>query len=1193
MGFFSGALNFINGRKKSLPKQADGANSVDLPNKQVKFELSSIKTKENADSHAVAQDGWTFSPSNDTSREKKTWPQDVFCLRTKRTTNTATGAQNRKVSATPGNPSGQSNVVDGKKDPLHNGLKNTNGDGNPNSPNTPIVEPMLDIPMRTRMSWKLYLKELLPQFVTQSFFGWKVIKGISFAIIGIVAGSVCSLILCIVLLQFGSLENTVLSSIVEKHFEEVMPDSDLSIKTASLQWNSDHKAFEINLKRVRIDDFVIPNIAIIPDYLESLRRQRFVTRSVSLINAKIKIDIADNLSSVSLSIGSERGAGKSAVLKPVSELCDLTKILDENVVVSFVSADVVIAENGVIYTPQNLYCEYLVGQRAPRLLSFSIVLPHMPYRSEISIEKEEKIEGNVYDVKINSLNPHSIYHVLLGRDTPFNRLLPLIEGYNLPLSGVLKFRYDGNRLLDCTFNLSASAGTIRLLKNDSLALVLGKKIDSGNVSGTITTDKLLLDNLSILYGNSGIGMTNISVPMNDFVTSGAPSVNGLLSLTNINIREMCSILPENVCKNITQLLKNCLPVFKMESFQIDLDGPLCLKEDSSDKKLKVGTGIFKIKDAKISIGDDLITNVNATGSITNDGLEMQLSGAKLRSWRLNNGTLFLSRKDNSWKSEMNIRMAKNGASLENDASQNKDEIEGDINVPMDQNLVNTQKPTQVAFDIVCKSDCVKKLFAIMPQYLNGNIMLTINNSYDGQKELFALTADLKSATVALPLFGVVKQIDEEGTFKVNIAQVNDNLECSDLQFSSANTQIAGKLCANMNWNIKKCSFNKFDITGCSAKLTLQQKDVNHFSLSILGDSLNACKFTPIVDLLDKDISLSTYVNLREVVLSPYRKLNNVKGNIEISHNSIVGGTGIAVYRENATLALSIKPVNKSSDSLISISASDAGEFLRYIGISDCLSGGTLNIVFKLPDGKIAEGPLSGGFEIADFVFANCESLNKLVSLSSPIVVPKEGLSLGCNFFMGNVIISEDILALKGGRVVSPSMAFTLDVNYDRKKDDFTIKGLSLYLASLINNNNLNGVFASEYKGTGSIYSPSISVKAMKFVTYDELGNIFGNILPTPTSSVKKIPKYQRQNVTMLSQRNARSDPFASRAFDEEQKNIRPMDSESNDDDDNIVVHKNKKNNEKKIVKYRIIDRKTGVVINRGAQKKKHKKYRKN
>lgn len=1187
MSFLAEVLNFIDGKKKSASKRRDENVTVDLLAEQPKIKLFPVKTNGNTDSSAVTQGRRTFSVLKDRSREKKTFLSDVFFLKTKRTTDTTTEAQNRNILVPRENPAGGSDVVDGKKDPASNELKNVNGDGDLDGQYSSVAESVLDISPGARLSLRHYLGESFSLLATRLLggHGWKVIKGISFVVTGLVIGSACSIILCVILLQFGSLENTVLSSIIEKHFEEVMPDSDLSIKAASLQWNSEHKAFEMNLKKVRIDDFVIPNIAIIPDYFESFRRQRFVIKSISLVNTKMRINVTDNLSSISFALGSCKRGSKSTVFKPVAELCDLREVLAKNVLVSFVNADVVVIENGVTYTPQNLYCEYLVGEKAPRLLSFSIRLPNMLYSSEISIEREDKSEGNVCEVKINSLNPQSVYCVLQGRDTPFSKLLPLIEGHNLPLSGILRFRHDGNRLLDCTFDLSASAGIVRLPKNDSLTLIFGKKIDGGSVSGTTAADKLLLNNLSISYADSSIGMTNISIPMNDFRISGDPSVNGILTLTNINVREMYSILPENVCKSITQLLKNCLPVFKMESFQIDLNGPICLREDVSAEKLKIGTGIFKMKDARISLGDDLITNLDASGSITEEGLEMQLSGAKLRNYRLNGGTLFISHKDNSWKSEMNITVAEEKASGENNASPDQDDAnadanaDADANAQMEQNLLDKPKTAQVAFNIVCKSDCMKKVFATMPRYLNGNVTLTINNSHDGQQELFALAADLKDASVVLPLFGVVKQIGEGGSFKANITQIADNLEFSDLQFSTAGTQIAGKLCADMHWDLKKCSFNRFDINGCSAKLSLQQKEANHFSLSILGDSMNACKFMPIIELLDKNTSLSTYINLREVALSPYRKLNNVKGNIEISHNAIVGGTAIAVYRENATLALNIKPASKSSDSLISLSASDAGEFLKYIGVFDCISGGTLNVVFKLPNGKMAEGPWSGGFEITDFVFANCESLNKLVALSSPIVVPKEGLSLGCNFFVGNVIISENILALKGGRMMSPSMAFTLDIDYDRKRDDFTINGLSLYLASLISSSNLNGVFASEYKGTGSIYSPSISVKAMKFVTYDELNDIFGTMLPMPTPSARNVPEYRGQdNETAPSRRHGKSDPFASRAFDS---------------DDSEVAQTDKKSSEKKVVKYRIIDKKTGVVINRGAKKRNWEKYRRN
>jgi hypothetical protein len=238
-------------------------------------------------------------------------------------------------------------------DPLLNPAKSNNaskasGGKNPTDYDSIFDESAvpLDMSTETQLSWKNYAKESFSPPMSRPFsrYSWKIIKGISFAITGLAIGAICSILICFILLQFGSVENTVLSSAIEKHFENIMPDNDLSIKTASFQWNSEHKAFEINLKKVRIDDFIIPNIAIIPDYLESLRQQRIVAKSVALINTKMKINITDNLNSVALSIGTDKGADRAVVFKPVSELAELKKILDKDVLVSFVNSDVVITE---------------------------------------------------------------------------------------------------------------------------------------------------------------------------------------------------------------------------------------------------------------------------------------------------------------------------------------------------------------------------------------------------------------------------------------------------------------------------------------------------------------------------------------------------------------------------------------------------------------------------------------------------------------------------------------------------------------------------------------------------------------------------------------------------------------------------------------------------------------------------------
>jgi hypothetical protein len=150
--------------------------------------------------------------------------------------------------------------------------------------------PDLNFPIRD------YLKESFSVLIVKPMSGCmgKIIMGISFVVTGVLCGAAAAVIVCCVLMQFGSIENSLIGTIISRPFERVFPDLDISIRSAMFQWNSEHKTFEISLKKVRVDDVVVPRVSVIPNYLESVRQLKFVPGIVSVVNAKINALISDD-----------------------------------------------------------------------------------------------------------------------------------------------------------------------------------------------------------------------------------------------------------------------------------------------------------------------------------------------------------------------------------------------------------------------------------------------------------------------------------------------------------------------------------------------------------------------------------------------------------------------------------------------------------------------------------------------------------------------------------------------------------------------------------------------------------------------------------------------------------------------------------------------------------------------------------
>ncbi|GHU10559.1 hypothetical protein FACS189449_00240 [Alphaproteobacteria bacterium] len=1109
----------------------------------------------------------------------------------------------------------------------------------------------------------------------------KILVVVSYIITGFLLGSALSAFVCLILLQFGSVENSVISTAVANRFEKMLPDTELSIKSASLQWNNEKKTFDINLQKIKVDDFFIHSIIITPDYIESVKKQRLVVKDVDIIDPKIIFNVTDNFENVFISANTQ---DEDDYTHKIQQLSVFKKLLDENAQVKLINANIPLIENDITYNLKNLYCEYMVGEKSPRSLSFSTVLPGMRYNSNVKIRRSEEENRTIYHVKVDAFNPLSVYNTFSHLDTGLNKLMPLIRGYNLPVSGTMKLTYNKNKFSKCEFDLSASAGTVRLLNDSLLALTLGKRIDGGTITGTISSKQAVIDSISMSYGDSGVHLSNLCIPMKDFVPKNGAAIDGALSITNISVQEMCSILPDNISKSVMQSFKNCMPEFKLELFKMNLKGPVRLGENTYDKKMEVGDGIFKIQDAKVPVGKDLITNINATGTVTKDGLEIKLTNARFRNMAVSSGGFFLSNKDKSWignvkatlpigdiskyanvlsdkllqfplhklriKGIANLNMklkrtvgdkkqkkeepfrivackgsfASNYDNTKIDFSKNNKKLTvlGDIThgkdtikMKIEEDFVN--KIGKSSFDLVCKSDFLRSIIPITPKWIDGDVVLNISSLWNDSKESFKVTADLKGASMSIPIIGSIKRVGENGSFKTEITKIDDNLEFSDLALDITNTKITGKISSNTSGDIKKCVFDNFNVKGCAAKLGLLSENKNDYSLSIVGDNVNIGKISSLIDSFGKTISLTTYINLKEVTLSALKKLRNVKGNIKINKGNVIGGVGSAVYGKDSTLAVNIKQENnRSKDSIVSISASDVGELIKYFDVSNCIKGGAFNFTIRLPHGKIGDA-VSGRFEITDFMIENSIPLNRLISLSSPIVISGNDLALGCNAFVGNVIISDSNIAIRGGRLVSPVMAFTVAANYDRKYDDLNVNGLSLYISSLISNRGANGAFAAEYNATGSINSLSVSTKTMKFTPYDKLYDIFGDMLPIPTETHREYPEMgylededvilplPNDNAILPQLTDAEADPFANSAFDRAINIVPPK--ERNVANEKIVEMKtidedatsenaanentDAESEEIKITESRTLDRKTGVIINRGSKNEKRKRMR--
>ena len=426
-------------------------------------------------------------------------------------------------------------------------------------------------------SLRNYAKESFSVLIVKplSNYFMKFMRITTFIITGGIIGTLCSIIAFFIFMQFGSLENKFISLFIDNRINTLFPDSDLLIKSAKLTWNSEKHMPEISIKRLKLDDLVIPSISIFPNIAESIKNQKLVTESVQIVGPKINLKFSDNYKLSYFDPNFEKGYNKNALNESILVLTGFKKLLDSFSDLKIINADVTIEENGVRWTLTNAYCHYIIGDQLPTALSFKIKMPDQDYFSSVNIVRTTVGDTDKYIVNLDSFNPQSLKLVLSKRNTPINN--PIINSLldnSLPVSGLIHFDKKYDEIVKGDFDLIGGAGSIKIPAKTSISLNLGKTIDNGNISGTFTEDGIDIKSLNVNYGDSSIQLTGISIPMLEYNLMDVANIDGTLSLTNVGIAEMSSLLPENFSKSIIPSFKNYMPGFKLGLFKVDLKGSI-------------------------------------------------------------------------------------------------------------------------------------------------------------------------------------------------------------------------------------------------------------------------------------------------------------------------------------------------------------------------------------------------------------------------------------------------------------------------------------------------------------------------------------------------------------------------------------------------------------------------------------------
>ena len=204
-------------------------------------------------------------------------------------------------------------------------------------------------------------------------------------------------------------------------------------------------------------------------------------------------------------------------------------------------------------------------------------------------------------------------------------------------------------------------------------------------------------------------------------------------------------------------------------------------------------------------------------------------------------------------------------------------------------------------------------------------------------------------------------------------------------------------------------------------------------------------------------------------------------------------------------AFAVQIVPAGSHRRLTVTASQAGDLLRVLDVTDSVQGGSLAVNGSFDD-AVPGHPLSGTAELTDFHVAHAVALGKLLQAMTLYGLSDalHGPGLAFSHLLAPFGLSDGVLTLSDARAFSPSLGLTAKGRIDLDGNSIDMQGTivpAYFFNSLLGNVPLvgrlfspergGGVFAASYSLRGDLDNPSVHVNPLTALTPGFLRGLFG------------------------------------------------------------------------------------------------------
>lgn len=396
-------------------------------------------------------------------------------------------------------------------------------------------------------------------------------------------------------------------------------------------------------------------------------------------------------------------------------------------------------------------------------------------------------------------------------------------------------------------------------------------------------------------------------------------------------------------------------------------------------------------------------------------------------------------------------------------------------------------------------------------FVKGTLGVKASVKQGAEMETSSAAIDLTNAALDVPSISWKKQDKEPATLDITAQKQNGVTRISAFKLDGKGFEAAGSaglskdLSSIRQVKLQKAVIGKTDLS----ELEYEEMESGALRIIASGKSADVRPWTETRDNAEPTFSLERFpavyfkMNVDTLVASSDGKIRDFKGELHCDSKlcntaNVTGRTG-----ENKEFNFRILK-NPKGKRQLSLSAADAGSFLKSFGIYPNIEGGALALTGNY-DELVKGSILKGRFLITDYTVKKAPVLAKILSLASLTgvvdLMQNKGISftkLAAPFTLKNDVIKvEKAKAFGGsigittnGTITFPKRTLNLDGTVVPAYVVNNIIGKVPVVGTLLTGGDGQGVFAFSYtvKGTGE--NPDVSVNPLSILAPGFLRGMF-------------------------------------------------------------------------------------------------------